>query len=227
MKKDIVLVSLFSGIDGFAKGLINAGFNITHHYFSEIDKHAIANCKYNFPNAQYIGSVTNVSGHEIRAKHPAAEIIVTFGWPCQDNSIAGKRKGHRPGTRSGLLFEAGRIIYECKPQTFIAENVKGLFSVNAGNDFYEAIRFLTYLDTDSQQYTVEMQLLNTAWVLPQNRERTYFVGSIGTGGIKRILPVTENDCRTTEGTGDTRSVRTITGGGHSGGMHSSMTLLRV
>lgn len=224
---EIVIISLFSGIDGFAKGLINAGFNITHHYFSEIDKHAIANCKYNFPNAEYIGSVTNVSGYEIRAKHPSAKIIITFGWPCQDNSIAGKRKGHKPGTRSSLLFEAGRIIRECKPQTFIAENVKGLFSVNAGNDFYEAIRFLTYLDTDSPQYTVEMQLLNTSWVLPQNRERTYFVGHLGTECIKRIFPITENDCRAIEGSGNATSVRTLTGGGNSGGMHSSMTLLRV
>jgi len=210
---DIVLVSLFSGIDGFAKGLINAGFNITHHYFSEIDKHAIANCKYNFPNAQYIGSVTNVSGHEIRAKHPNAKIIITFGWPCQDNSIAGKRKGQRAGTRSGLLFEAGRIISECQPQTFIAENVKGLYSVNEGNDFYEAIRFLTYLDTDSPQYTVEMQLLNTSWLLPQNRERTYFIGHLGTECITRVFPIPENDCRATERPGNPTTVRTLTGGG--------------
>ena len=227
MSKEIVHIDLFSGIGGMHLGLVNAGFKFSHHYFSEIDKHAIANYKYNFPNANYIGSVTDVSGHEIRAKHPNAKIIVTFGWPCQDNSIAGKRKGQRSGTRSGLLFEAGRIIRECKPQTFIAENVKGLFSVNEGNDFYEAVRFLTYLDTDSPQYTVEMQLLNTSWVLPQNRERTYFVGNIGTGGIKRIFPITENDIRTSERSGDTTTVRTITGGGHSGGMHSSMTLLRV
>ena len=146
MKKEIILLELFSGIGGFAKGLSDAGFNITKHYFSEIDKHAIANYKYNFTDAEYIGSVTDVSGHEIRAKHPGAKIIVTFGWPCQDNSIAGKRKGQRTGTRSGLLFEAVRIINECKCETFIAENVKGLSSVNGGVDFPEAIRFLTYFN---------------------------------------------------------------------------------
>jgi len=227
MNNEIVLISLFSGIDGFALGLMDAGFKITHHYFSEIDKHAIANTKYNFQNAEHIGSVIHVSGTEIRQKHPSAEIIITFGWPCQDNSLAGKRKGQRQGTRSGLLFEAGRIIDECKPQTFIAENVKGIFSVNEGNDFYEAIRFLTYLNSDSPQYTVEMQLLNTNWVLPQNRERTYFVGHLGTTGVKRVFPITENDFGSVEGSGNSPSVRTITGGGHSGGMHSTMTLLRV
>ena len=104
MKDGIVLIELFSGIGGFAKGLIDAGIIIKEHYFSEIDKHAIANYKYNFPNAKHIGSVKDVRGLKIKPD------IITFGWPCQDNSIAGKRKGQRVGTRSGLLFEAGRII---------------------------------------------------------------------------------------------------------------------
>jgi DNA (cytosine-5)-methyltransferase 1 len=210
---NIILIELFSGIGGFAKGLSDAGFNITHHLFSEIDKHAIANYKYNFPNAEYIGSVVDVSGTSIRERFPNEFIVVTFGFPCQDNSIAGKRKGTIRGTRSGLLFESGRICLESKCQLFIAENVKGLYSVNNGEDFQEALRFLTYLDCDSPQYTVEQQLLNTSWLLPQNRERTYFVGHLGTRGIKRIFPVTENDCRTLEGSGDTTTVRTLTGGG--------------
>lgn len=194
LNENIILVSLFSGIDGFAEGLLSAGVNIKHHYFSEIDQHAIANLKYNFPNAEYIGSVTDISGTGIRERHPNDTILVTFGWPCQDNSIAGKRKGQRQGTRSGLLFEAGRIINEIRPRYFFAENVKGLFSVNKGYDFYESINFLSYLNTSSSQYTIEMQLLNTAWVLPQNRERTYFIGHYGNGGgVKRILPIAEND----------------------------------
>ena len=220
---DLVYLDGFSGYGGFHLALEQAGFKFKKVYFSEMDKHAIANYKYNYPNSIYAGLIQHID----RTTIPEGIDLFTFGWPCQDNSIAGKRKGHRPGTRSGLLFEAGRIISECKPQTFIAENVKGLFSVNSGNDFYEAIRFLTYLDTDSPQYTVEMQLLNTAWVLPQNRERTYFVGHIATGSIKRVFPITENDCRAIEGAGNASTVRTLTGGGHSGGMHSSMTLLRV
>lgn len=206
MDNEIVHIDLFSGIGGFHQGLSDAGFKFTHHYFSEIDLNAIANYKYNFPNAKYIGSVSDVSGAEIRAKHPTAKIIITFGWPCQDNSIAGKRKGQRAGTRSGLLIEAGRIIAESKCELFIAENVKGLYSVNSGYDFYEAIKFLTHLDTDSPQYTVEMQLLNTSWVLPQNRERTYFVGYTGTGSVRRIFPITENDFGAIEGASNASTV---------------------
>ena len=186
---NIVLVELFSGIGGFAKGLTDAGFNITNHLFSEIDKYAIANYKYNFPNAEYIGSVVDVSGTSIRERFPNEFIVVTFGFPCQDNSIAGKRKGTVRGTRSGLLFESGRICLESKCELFVAENVKGLYSVNGGEDFQEALRFLTYLDTDSPQYTVEQQLLNTSWLLPQNRERTYFVGHRFPQSNKRIFPI--------------------------------------
>lgn len=195
MNKEIVLIELFAGTGGFAVGLTNAGFVINHHYFSEIDINAIANFKYNFPDAEYIGSVTDVCGRSIRTKHPNAKIIVTFGWPCQDNSIAGKRKGQRKGTRSGLLVEGGRICYESKCDAFIAENVKGLFSVNEGLDFYTAIDFLTYIDTDSPQYTVEMQLLNTSWLLPQNRERAYFVGHRFGQSNKRIFPIFEGDIK--------------------------------
>jgi len=229
MTDGIVLVELFAGTGGFHQGLADAGIPIKKCYFSEIDKHAIANYKYNFKDAEHIGSVLHVSGTELRAKHPNDTVILTFGWPCQDNSIAGKRKGQRRGTRSGLLLEAGRIISELRPRYFIAENVKGLFSVNEGIDFYDSIRFLTYLDTDSPQYTVEMQLLNTSWFLPQNRERTYFVGHLTEPGrsCQRVFPITQNDCGAIEGASDTTVVRTLTGGGNSGGMHSSMTLLRV
>ena len=213
---DIVLLDLFSGIGGFSKGLIDAGFNITHHYFSEINKHAIANYKYNFPDAQYIGSVLYVSGAEIRSKHPNEYIIITGGFPCQDISIAGKRKGFVAGTRSSLLTEAVRIIAECKPKNFIIENVKGLSSVNEGTGLVKTIKILTYLNSDSPQYTVECQLLNTNWLLPQNRERYYFIGHIGTRCKQRILPITENDFRTTERSSDPTTVRTLTGGGIQG-----------
>lgn len=210
---EIILIELFSGTGGFAEGFIRAGFTIKHHFFSEKDKYAIANYKYNFPYAEYIGTVESVSGSVIRERFPNDTIIVTFGFPCQDNSIAGKRKGTVRGTRSGLLFEAGRICLESKCDVFVAENVKGFYSVNQGNDFYEALNFLTYLDTDSPQYTVEHQLLNTSWVLPQNRERTFFVGHIGARCCRRIFPITENDCRSIKGASDHATVRTITGGG--------------
>ncbi|MDN5470367.1 MAG: DNA cytosine methyltransferase [Lactococcus lactis] len=64
MKKEINILELFSGIGGFSKGFEDAGFEIKNHYFSEIDKHAIANYKHNFPNAKFIGSVVDISGRD-------------------------------------------------------------------------------------------------------------------------------------------------------------------
>ena len=221
MKKEIVLLDLFSGIGGFAKGLTDSGFVIKKHYFSEIDKHAIANYQYNFKHAKYVGSIESVRGANLDKID-----IITFGWPCQDNSIAGKRKGQRDGTRSGLLTQAVRLINETKPQIFIAENVKGLLSVNEGYDFYETVKILSDLDSGCPQYSVEMQLLNTAWLLPQNRERTYFVGHLGTCGCRRIFPLSSSDIRTIEGKSETAIVRAITAGGASGGHHSGMTLIK-
>lgn len=190
---EVVLIDLFSGVGGFHKGLEEAGFHFNQVYFSEIDKHSVAVYKYNFPNAEYIGSVVDVSGHDIRKKHPGARIIISFGWPCQDNSIAGKRKGQSGGARSSLLFQAVRIIQEVQPDYFIAENVKGLYSVNDGVDFIESLRVLSYLYTDSFQYNVEHQLLNTSWIIPQNRERTYFVGYPANRGCRQILPIKHSD----------------------------------
>ncbi len=208
----IVLIDLFSGLGGFAEAFKRTGFVIEKHYFSEIDRHAIANYKYNNPNAEYIGSVGDVSGTEIRRKHPNSTIIVTGGFPCQDISIAGKRKGFEPGTRSSLLSEAVRIIFECKPQIFIIENVKGLSSIDEGTGIVKTIGLLTYLNTDRPQYTVECQLLHTKWVLPQNRERYYFVGHSRSGSSTKVFPITENDCRVNEGASNATTVRTLTGG---------------
>lgn len=181
----MIYVDLFSGIGGFPLGLKAAGFHFDKHYFSEIDKHAIANYKYNFPDAEYIGSVTDVRGFPCD--------LITFGWPCQDNSIAGKRKGNQAGSRSGLLTQAVRIISECRPGDFIAENVEGLRTVNKGIDIIEAIKILAFLNSGLPQYDIEMQLLNTSWFLPQNRERLYFVGHLRNGSSRRIFPIGETN----------------------------------
>ena len=80
-------LDLFSGIGGFSLGLKKV-FDIKHTYYSEIDKYAIDVYKNNFKNITYVKSVTNVRGGEL----PRIDII-TFGSPCQDFSLAGKRKG--------------------------------------------------------------------------------------------------------------------------------------
>jgi DNA (cytosine-5)-methyltransferase 1 len=163
----ITQLDLFSGIGGFHLGFERAGFKVTS-YFSEIDKHAIAVYKNQFKNSTYVGSVTNLRGADL----PKIDLI-TFGSPCQDFSLAGKRRGME-GERSSLIMEAIRLIKECRPRVFIWENVKGTFSSNAGEDFAAILQ--EFADTGG--YRLEWQLLNTSWFLPQNRERIYLVGYI-------------------------------------------------
>jgi DNA (cytosine-5)-methyltransferase 1 len=126
-------LDLFSGIGGFHLGFEKAGYEITS-YFSEIDKHAIAVYKHQFPTSTYVGSVTNVRGADL----PRINLI-TFGSPCQDFSLAGNRKGME-GQRSSLVLEAIRLISECRPSVFVWENVKGTFSSNDGADFWAIIQ---------------------------------------------------------------------------------------
>ena len=180
--KEIVLLDLFSGIGGFPKGLSKAGFTFKKHYFSEIDKYAIANYRYNFKTSICLGAIENIKKGKIEKPN-----VVTFGSPCQDLSIAGKRKGIK-GKKSRLFFEAIRVIDELKPGIFIFENVRGLFSSNKGKDFEIVLRSFTELGI----YDIQWQLLNTSWFLPQNRERVYVVGTVRTQPRPQVFPIGEN-----------------------------------
>lgn len=180
-------LDLFSGIGGFHLGFERAGYKV-NSFFSEIDPHAIAVYRHKFPKSTYVGSVTDVRGAEL----PTIDLI-TFGSPCQDFSLAGKRKG-MDGDRSSLILEAIRLIGECRPRVFVWENVKGTFSSNSGEDFAAILQAFANIGG----YRLEWQLLNTSWFLPQNRERIYLVGySATTGGDWRgVFPIGE-DGRTT------------------------------
>ena len=180
-------LDLFSGIGGFHLGFEKAGFEI-ESYFSEIDKYAIEVYKQNFKSSKYVGSVTNIQSKDL----PKIDLI-TFGSPCQDFSMAGKRKGMQ-GNRSSLISEAIRLISECKPRIFIWENVKGTFSSNNGEDFWAIIQAFANIGG----YRLEWQLLNTSWFLPQNRERVYLVGLLGEGSGKQIFPLTKSIKRNRE-----------------------------
>jgi DNA (cytosine-5)-methyltransferase 1 len=163
--RHITQLDLFSGIGGFHLGFEKAGYKVTS-FFSEVDKHAIAVYKHQFQDSTYVGSVTDVRGADL----PSIDLI-TFGSPCQDFSLAGKRAGME-GQRSSLILEAIRLIHECRPRVFVWENVKGTFSSNNGADFWAIIQAFANIGG----YRLEWQLLNTSWVLPQNRERIYLVG---------------------------------------------------
>ena len=182
MSTKINQLDLFSGIGGFHLGFERAGFEVTS-YFSEIDKHAVAVYKHQFKDATYVGSVTDVRGADL----PNIDLI-TFGSPCQDFSLAGKRKG-MDGERSSLILEAIRLITECRPRAFVWENVKGTFSSNDGEDFAAILQAFANIGG----YRLEWQLLNTSWFLPQNRERIYLVGysTTPTGDWGGVFPIGE------------------------------------
>ena len=234
------IIDLFSGIGGFSLGFQRAGYQFTEHYFSEIDKHAIANYKYNFPHAKHIGDITTLHGGDFTDID-----IITFGSPCQDISLAGRRAGLK-GAKSSLIQHAITLIAEVRPSVFVWENVKGAFSSNAGADFWAIIQAFANIGG----YRLEFQLLNTKWVLPQNRDRIYLIGHLAGRSQPGVFPITEDDCAprkektyqfqaklsgTLKANGnmnadDTyiipKTASTLTGGGHSGGLHSDMTIIR-
>ncbi|TSE07643.1 DNA cytosine methyltransferase [Aquimarina algiphila] len=185
--KDIILLDLFSGIGGFPLGLQQAGFRIKKHFFSEIEPAAIANYSYNFKKAIHVGPIETIKKNSL----PAPDII-TFGSPCQDLSMAGKRKGIQ-GEKSKLFFEAIRILNLYRPRLFIFENVKGLFSSNQGKDFEIVLKSFANLGV----YDLQWQLLNTSWFLPQNRERIYLVGSLRNQLRPQVFPIGQS-CKATQ-----------------------------
>jgi len=101
------LASLFDGIGGFP--LVATMLGIEPVWASEIEKNCIAVTQKHFPNMKHYGSVTELKGAEVEPVD-----IITFGSPCQDLSVAGKRAGMGEGTRSGLFTEAVRIIKEMR-----------------------------------------------------------------------------------------------------------------
>ena len=184
------IIDLFSGIGGFSLGFQRAGYQFTEHYFSEIDKHAIANYKQNFPNAKHIGDITTIHGRDFTDID-----IITFGSPCQNFSTSGRREGLK-GNKSILIEYAIALIACVRPSVFIWENVKGAFSSNAGSDFWAIIKAFANIGG----YRLEWQLLNTSWLLPQNRERIYLIGHLAGQSISGVFPireVTEDSCKKT------------------------------
>jgi DNA (cytosine-5)-methyltransferase 1 len=188
---EIIELALFSGIGGFSKGLEEGGIPVHHHYYSEIDKQPISVFRKHFKNSTYVGSVTNVRSI-IRtiegARKPNTRLILTFGSPCQDFSLAGKRGGLE-GTKSSLIKYALFLIKWLKPDVYIWENVKGAYSTNDGADYWAIIQAFANIDG----YRREQQLLNTKWFLPQNRERIYIVGHRRGRSEPGVFPIRESN----------------------------------
>jgi len=128
------LMSLFDGSGGFP--LAGALSGIIPVMASEVEPYPIAVTRSRFPEMKHIGDVSKINGAEIEPVD-----VITFGSPCQDLSVAGKRAGLE-GERSGLFMEAIRIVKEMRgatngkyPTFILWENVPGAYSSNKGEDF--------------------------------------------------------------------------------------------
>ena len=181
-------LDLFSGIGGFSLGLERAGVEPKWIGYSDIDKNCNQVFKRRFPNAEELGSITDIRTEEL----PEID-LVTFGFPCQDLSVANINRKGLKGGRSSLFFEATRIIRDKKPKYFICENVRGLFSSNKGQDFIIVLQEFADIGFD-----VQWELLNTKCEggLPQNRERIYIVGHLRGESRPQVFPLGRYDEKT-------------------------------
>lgn len=202
-------IDFFAGIGGFRRGLELAGHECVG--FCEWDKYATASytsmhlitdkqraylntltlkqrqkeiLKDEYRNGEWYSSdIRTVDARSL----PEADCW-TFGAPCQDFSVAGKRAG-LDGDRSRLVQEIFRILEEQeekdRPEWIIYENVKGMLSSNRGLDYLSILS-----EMDRLGYDIEWQNINSKWFVPQNRERIYTIGHLRRYGSKKILPVT-------------------------------------
>ena len=162
------LLSLFTGIGAFEKALENLKINYELIGFSEIDKFAIKSyCTiHNVPEYKNLGDVKKINIDKL----PDFDIM-TWGFPCQDISIAGRMKGIQEGTRSGLYSEGYRILKSKKPKYSIIENVKNLTSQRFKIQFDSILN-----DIKELGYTNYWKVLNAKdYGVPQNRERVFIV----------------------------------------------------
>ena len=118
----ITVGSLFSGIGGIDLGLERTG-GFKTIWFSEIEPYCNAVLEKNFPGVPNIGDITKVDWNGVEKPD-----MLVGGFPCQDISVAGKQKGIKEGTRSGLWFEFAEAIRALRPRLILVENVPNLLN---------------------------------------------------------------------------------------------------
>lgn len=190
--------SLFAGVGGFDIGFDAASWECGFQV--EWDKHCQQVLDYHWPDVPKWGDVSEVNGAEL----PPVDLI-TFGSPCQDLSLAGKRAGLVEGSRSNLFFEATRIIKEMRdatngqfPTWAIWENVAGAFSSNKGADFDAVLKEMA----DIGGHHVEWHCLDAQFYgVPQRRRRVFVIACFNPAILERggqaLLPVGEGRRRNT------------------------------
>lgn len=202
--KNLTLGSLFDGSGGFPLGGLISG--ITPIWSSEIEPFPIRVTTKRLPQVKHYGDISKMNGAEIEPVD-----IITFGSPCQDMSIAGKRDG-LSGSRSSLFYEAVRIIKEmrCKtdgkyPRFIVWENVPGAFSSNKGEDFRAVLEEVCKIKDESvsvpkpgkwnsagkimgNDYSVAWRQFDAQfWGVPQRRKRIYLVADFADWCAGKIL----------------------------------------
>lgn len=200
----LTLGSLFDGSGGFPLGGLISG--ITPLWSSEIEPFPIRVTTKRMPFVKHYGDISKMNGGEIEPVD-----IITFGSPCQDMSIAGKRDG-LGGSRSSLFYEAIRIIKEmrCKtngkyPRFIVWENVPGAFSSNKGDDFKAVIEEICKIKDESlsvpkptkwnnagkivgDDFSVAWRVFDAQfWGVPQRRRRIYLVADFADFCAGKIL----------------------------------------
>ena len=206
-KKTLSLGSLFDGSGGFPLGGILAG--IEPKWSSEIEPFPVLVTHKRLPGVKHYGDVSKLNGAEL----PPVDII-TFGSPCQDLSIAGKRAGIHDGDRSNLFFQAIRIIKEMRdatngqyPRYCVWENVPGAFSSNGGNDFKAVLEAVIGVKEKGIEvpapenhrwaksdvylgdgWSVAYRVFDAQyWGVPQRRARIYLVADFAGGSAGEVL----------------------------------------
>ena len=171
--ENINVLSLFSGIGAFEKALDRKGIGYNLVNYCEFDKYASKSYSavHGVSETLNLGDITKVNIAELE---PHSADLITYGFPCQDISNAGKQRGFEHDgqlTRSGLFFYAAAIIGRIQPKVAICENVKAL----VGKKFTK--EFETVLSTlEDMGYKNYWQVLNAKdYGIPQNRERVFIV----------------------------------------------------
>ena len=169
----LTALSLFSGVGGFELAFERAGIKTIASV--EIDKNARGVLQHRFPDTKMFEDVKKVSADDVRSVGFVPERgIICGGFPCQDLSIAGRRKG-LAGSRSGLFFEIVRLADELKPRFLVLENVPGLLSSKSGRDMGAVVGSLSELG-----YGVAWRVLDAQYFgVAQRRRRVFIVGCAG------------------------------------------------
>lgn len=189
----VKLLSLFSGIGAFEKALTNLEIPFELIAYCEFDKYASKaySVIHNVPESMNLGDITQVDEKTL----PVNVVdILTYGFPCQPFSVAGRQEGFDDSKgRGNLFFDALRLIRHCKPKIAIAENVKNLAGKKFEAEFQTVLKSLE--DAGYNNYWKILDAKN--YDLAQHRERVIIVSirkDLDTGAFEFPEPVKLTKC---------------------------------